>query len=170
VIEVKFPQEGRPPTQLVGVNVRPYALTFLKNLGSKYEIIAFTASIEEYANQVIDFLDPQGTIFKHRLYRDHCVTFEKQFVKDLRILNRDLNNVLIVDNIIYSFALQIDNGIPVFSWLRDPEDCELVKLEGLLLEMEGCSHSTKEFVKLSLRLNCFYNFLYRSGAGLRNLK
>jgi CTD small phosphatase-like protein 2 len=127
-------------------------------LGSKYEIIAFTASIEEYANQVIDFLDPEGKIFKHRLYRDHCISFEKQFVKDLRILNRDLNDVLIVDNIIYSFALQIDNGIPVLTWLRDPEDCELVKLEGLLLEMTGCYHSTKEFIKLSLRLNCFYNF------------
>jgi TFIIF-interacting CTD phosphatase-like protein len=28
VIEVKFPQDGRPSVQLVGVNVRPYALTF----------------------------------------------------------------------------------------------------------------------------------------------
>jgi TFIIF-interacting CTD phosphatase-like protein len=36
------------------------------------------------------------------------------FVKDLRVINNiDLENTLILDNHIYSFAFQLDNGIPI---------------------------------------------------------
>ncbi len=37
----------------VYIKLRPYALTFLKNISSAYEIIAFTGSIEKYAKKVI---------------------------------------------------------------------------------------------------------------------
>jgi len=52
------------------------------------------------------------------------------FVKDLRILGGvPLSNVLIVDNYIYSFAYQLENGIPVTSYYgNDPDDVELVKV------------------------------------------
>ena len=37
------------------------------------------------------------------------------FVKDLRILDRNLKDVVIVDNAVHSFGNQLDNGIPVVS-------------------------------------------------------
>ena len=53
----------------ISINIRPYALTFLKKMTSKYEIIIFTASHKTYANAILDELDPDGEIFQHRLFR-----------------------------------------------------------------------------------------------------
>jgi CTD small phosphatase-like protein 2 len=43
----------------VGVNIRPYVMTFLKRMAKKYEIVIFTASHEAYANAILDELDPE---------------------------------------------------------------------------------------------------------------
>ena len=45
-------------------------------------------------------------LFDYRLYRDHCIkTNEGIYIKDLRILkNKNLCNVIIVDNAVYSFG------------------------------------------------------------------
>lgn len=57
----------------IGVYVRPYALEFLKELGQIFEIVIFTASTQDYADAVIDKLDPHKELIDHRLYRQHCM-------------------------------------------------------------------------------------------------
>ena len=70
-----------------------------------YEIMIFTASHGCYANVVLDYLDPQRLYIQHRLFRDSCIqTEEGVYVKDLRVINRDMCNMVIVDNAAYSFA------------------------------------------------------------------
>ncbi len=50
-------------------------------------------------------------------------------MKDLRIIgNRDMNDIVIVDNSVYSFAFQIDNGIPIIPFYNDPQDEEMLHL------------------------------------------
>ena len=50
-------------------------------------------------------------------------------MKDLRVItNRDLKDMVLVDNSVYSFAYQIDNGIPIISFYDDPNDEELLHL------------------------------------------
>ena len=57
------------------------------------------------------------------------------FIKDLRILNnRDLKDLVIVDNMPHSFGFQIDNGIPILEWFNDKDDTELKHLTRYLLE------------------------------------
>lgn len=82
------------------------------------EVIIFTASHPCYANVVIDYLDPGEKMVSHRLYRDNCwQTEEGVFVKDLRILgNRELSDVVLVDNAAYSYFFQLDNGIPIIPY------------------------------------------------------
>lgn len=59
----------------------------------------FTASHECYANVIVDYLDPKRLI-SHRYFRDSCWRSEEGFyVKDLRVIDRDLRNVLLVDNV-----------------------------------------------------------------------
>jgi hypothetical protein len=66
-------------------------------MGKLYEIIVFTASPRFYADRIIDHIDPQR-IIAHRLYREHCIHYQKRmYLKNLRILGRDLNNVIFVD-------------------------------------------------------------------------
>ena len=114
-IKLNFEVEGAQAT--VGINIRPYAISFLKKMAKKFEIIIFTASHHSYANAILDELDPEGEIFQHRLYRQHCFVLGNEwYVKNLRILNRDLCNVVLVDNAAYSYALQLENGIPIYPY------------------------------------------------------
>jgi len=60
-------------------------------------------------------------------------------VKDLRIFkNVPLSNILLVDNAVYSFGLQLDNGIPVTSFKEDPDDHEF---KHLIPYLEKCAHA-----------------------------
>lgn len=79
-----------------------------------YQIVSFTASDQLYADAILDYLDPNGDIFSYRLYRQHCVETEYGLIKDLRIIaNRNLKDMVIIDNSALSFSLNVNNGIPI---------------------------------------------------------
>ena len=134
------PEEMRPDVFLpvvfpngevinAGINVRPYALECLKEVNKYFEVFVFTASHQCYANVVLDYLDPTGELIHQRFFRDNCVNMNGIYIKDLRIFaNRKLSEIVIVDNAAYSFAYQVDNGIPIISWHDDREDRELMNL------------------------------------------
>lgn len=44
------------------------------------------------------------------------------YIKDLRIINRSITDILIVDNNIYSYVFNIGNGIPIKSFTDDLND------------------------------------------------
>ena len=50
------------------------------------------------------------------------------YVKDLRIINRPLSDMVLVDNAAYSYAYQVDNGIPILPFYDAKNDFELVAL------------------------------------------
>ena len=74
------------------------------------------------------------------MYRQHCVqTPEGYYVKDLRVIrNRSLEDMVLVDNSVYSFAYQIDNGIPIISYYDDPNDEELLHLMYYIKCLSDC--------------------------------
>ncbi len=77
----------------------------------------FTASKKEYADVILDFLDPENKFIVKRLYRESCILINKMYVKDLRIFsNRELKNIVIVDNCEHSFWHNLSNGIPIISF------------------------------------------------------
>ena len=69
-----------------------------------YEIFIFSASISEYANPVIDRIDP-NRLCTVRLYREDFVMYNNMFVKDLSYLNRKTSDMIIIDVIITFFFL-----------------------------------------------------------------
>ncbi len=99
-----------------------------------FELVIFTAAIKEYADWILDRLDPVRLI-THRLYR--CSTTQQNgiYLKDLNKLGRDLSKTLIVDNNPENFLLQPENGIYIKSWYNDTEDKALKELGSLLLEL-----------------------------------
>lgn len=57
------------------------------------------------------------------------------FIKDLRIIrNRDINRMLIVDNLTHSFGLQLDQGVVILEYHNDPNDKELLYIADYLIE------------------------------------
>lgn len=51
------------------VSVRPYVRKCLEHLSQYYEMAIFTAAEQTYADLIVNKLDPDNSIFSHRLYR-----------------------------------------------------------------------------------------------------
>ena len=113
---------GRTPVFLY---IRPYVYKMLQSLKNDFELIVFTASVEEYANKILKIID-KDQVFDHVLYRDQCINNEKLkvMVKDLELLlgNRDLKDIVIIDNKATSYLLNIENGIPIKNFVGDKSD------------------------------------------------
>jgi TFIIF-interacting CTD phosphatase-like protein len=80
----------------VFVIVRPYAIEFLQRLSAFYDIILFTASLREYADPVMDYIDPER-VSRSRLFRESCKLIRGALVKDLREFDRPLKDIIIID-------------------------------------------------------------------------
>jgi CTD small phosphatase-like protein 2 len=103
-------------------NIRPYCLEFLEKMSEHFAIYVFTASTPAYATPIIEHLNKKNKTIHGVLSRPHCmetrngtvVSHSGFYIKDLRIIkNRNLKDIVMVDNLVHSFGLQIDNGIPI---------------------------------------------------------
>ncbi len=96
-----------------------------------YEIVIFTAGLQDYADWVLDNIDPNGHV-KHRLYRQHAVLEGTTRVKDISRLGRAIERVIIVDNLAENFQRQPENGIMIKTWQDDVHDTALKELAPIL--------------------------------------
>mgnify|MGYP002721968781 FL=1 len=111
---------------------RPWVDYFLRKVASWYHVVIFTASMKEYADPVIDWLDGGQGLISGRLFRDSCTLRNGSYLKDLEIVEEDLSRVCLVDNSPISYLLQEANGIPVEGWTHDPNDEALLDLLPIL--------------------------------------
>ena len=80
------------------VHKRPYCDDFLKKVSKWYNLVVFTASVQEYADPVIDWLEQERKFFSARYYRQHCTFRNGAYIKDLSSVEPDLSKVMILDN------------------------------------------------------------------------
>ncbi|CAD8200110.1 unnamed protein product [Paramecium octaurelia] len=127
--QFKIPIEFEDGERIVaGINIRNFAKEIIQKLSEVCEVMVFTASQDIYANQVINILDPHNNL-GHRIFRDNCISLDdNHLIKHLGVLNRDLRNVVIIDNSSCSFAHHLENGIPIISFYNDEKDNQLIKL------------------------------------------
>ncbi|KAL3229194.1 Nuclear envelope morphology protein 1 [Nakaseomyces bracarensis] len=136
IIEVRFAISG--VSTLYYVHKRPYCDLFLSKVCKWYNLIIFTASMKEYADPVIDWLESSFTgRFSQRMYRNNCIMRDGVgYIKDLGNIkdseskdgNIPLTDVIIIDNSPISYAMHVDNAIQVEGWISDPTDTELLNL------------------------------------------
>ena len=119
----------------VYVAKRPGVDNFLKVLSEFYELVIYTASLNKYADPLLDLLDTHKTI-SARLFRESCVHYEGNYVKDLSIINRDLTQSIIIDNSPQSYIFQPENAIDCSSFIDDPMDRELDQIMSFLLSIK----------------------------------
>ena len=48
---------------MAGFNIRPYCKEILEFSNKHFEVCVFTASNSEYADSILDYLDPEGKYF-----------------------------------------------------------------------------------------------------------
>ena len=126
-----------PNNESEGVlRVRPGIFEFLETIGKYYEIIIFTAATQDYADLLIDAIEDNKIYFDYRLYRQHTIIIENDFVKDLTRLGRPIDKIIIVDNMPQNFRLQKENGINIRAfWGEDPYDTALFELMPILVNI-----------------------------------
>ncbi|KAF9303461.1 Nuclear envelope morphology protein 1 [Mortierella antarctica] len=107
---------------------RPHVDYFLKKVAEWYKLVIFTASMAEYADPVIDWLDQNRTLFDKRYFRQACYFKNGSYLKDLTVIEPDLSSVCLLDNSPISYSLNKENGIPIDSWINDPNDEALLDL------------------------------------------
>ena len=131
--------------QDIHVLVRPYVEEFLERMSKKYELVLFTASISNYANPLLNFIDKNGYV-PFRLFREHCTLINTAFVKDLTRLGRNLKDIIILDNNPLAYSLNQYNGFPITSWFEDKNDDELLKIAPIL-EFLSYVPDVREYIK-----------------------
>ena len=115
--------------------IRPFCMKFLEEMAEKFEIVIFTAALKNYADSILDILDPNKKLIKYRLYRQHVSLSGITFCKDLSKIGRDLGRTIIVDNLEDNFKLQPNNGIHIWTWLDDMKDTQLDDLGKILKDL-----------------------------------
>ncbi|KAG5478158.1 hypothetical protein CUR178_04870 [Leishmania enriettii] len=112
--------------------LRPYCLHVLNALRhmKELEIVLWTASTKETATPVMEQLHTTGVIFDDVIFRNNIWFTQPIHTKDLRLLGRDLDRVLIVDNSVGCCKLHPRNSLLVedFHGLRRRDDAALVNV------------------------------------------
>ena len=111
--------------------VRPNVGKFLYEMSLYYELKIFTASLSQYSKPLLDILD-KNKVITQVLNRESCHFVNGFYFKDLNLFNKDFKDIIIVDNNPISYAYQKDNGIPISTWIDNPNDNELLKLIPIL--------------------------------------
>ncbi|PGH30764.1 hypothetical protein GX50_06484 [[Emmonsia] crescens] len=118
------------------VHKRPHCDDFLRKVCKWYKLVVFTASVQEYADPVIDWLEQERKYFHSRYYRQHCTFRNGAYIKDLSSVEPDLSKVMILDNSPMSYIFHEDNAIPIEGWINDPTDNDLLHLIPILEAMQ----------------------------------
>lgn len=108
--------------------LRPHVKEFLEAMSKIYELFVYTCAKKEYAEKILDILDPQRKLFRHRLYQDDCACVLGHYVKDLSVLGRDLAKTVVLDNAPHTYPYHLMNTLPIKSWSGESQDRELQKL------------------------------------------
>ena len=116
------------------VIIRPFFEKFLEEMSLYYDLYIFTASMPHYSKSLIKILDKNKVIIQV-LNKEHCLNIKGLPFKDLSIFNKDLKDIIIIDNNPVSYALHKNNGIPILTWIDNPNDNELLKLIPILKYM-----------------------------------
>lgn len=132
---------------------RPFCDFFLKEVSKWFDLQIFTASVREYADPIIDWLESDivdhkthaagnSQVFTKRYYRNDCSYRPGVgYIKDLSLFfpkSDDLKNVIILDNSPVSYALHEDNAVMIEGWINDQGDRDLLNLLPLLYSLSLC--------------------------------
>ena len=112
--------------------IRPGFNKFISEVKKYFdEIFIFTSSQYSYAEEIVKIIDKNKYISKIYSRKD-CSFYNDVFYKDLNKIKKDLSNTIIIDNFPESYLLQHFNGLPIPSFMGDPNDNELIKLLPIL--------------------------------------
>uniref|UniRef100_A0A8D8LLB5 Mitochondrial import inner membrane translocase subunit TIM50 n=1 Tax=Cacopsylla melanoneura TaxID=428564 RepID=A0A8D8LLB5_9HEMI len=116
---------------------RPFVDEFFETLNGSatdrnnvplFEVVIFTSESGLSIAPIIDALDKEQKYFYFKLFRDSTEFIDGHHVKNLHLLNRDLNKVIAVDWNPNSVSKNRENALVVPPWKGNDDDRTLVDL------------------------------------------
>ena len=107
---------------------RPGLTEFLQKMVQMYEVVVLCEEDTFFTNQLLDSLDANHRIFSARMGRECLCYRDGELVKELKFLNRDLKNIVVIDKNSKMIRNNIDNAILLPEFTGDKEDRELIEL------------------------------------------
>ena len=129
--------------------LRPGVINFLEELSKLFEIVIFTCSPKNYADNILNKIDIDNNYISHRLYKDHVIFEKGKSVKKLNMIGRDLNKIIFVDNMKSNAKYNLQNLCHVSTWIYDINDEEIINLK-LKLKYIATNNKYKDDIRKGL--------------------
>ena len=126
--------------------------SFLSTIKPFFELILFSIDSQDVSYPIINMIENDKKYFDYKFYKDHCVLYKNNLIKDLTLIGRDLSKIIIVDNNETCFELNKENGIKISSFYGDNNDNKLFELKNILKEIYF-----KNYNDVRLALKEFHN-------------
>lgn len=102
-------------------------------------------------------IEADDDFFDYVLTREHCL-FDRQnnlTIKDLRLLlgNRDMKDIILVDNTSKCYVKQMHNGIPIPTYTGSDDDKVLLLLRNYLFNKILHCEDVREVLKVDFKLD-----------------
>ena len=146
-----------PKTSLI---LRPGLHEFLHDMKLLYELIIFSSGTSEYVDPIIKTIEKDEKYFDYILYRDNMYVDEKgDMIKNLNLIGRNLNSIIIIDDISKNFKYHKENGICIrpFCGNINTDNKTLKTLNNVLQKIRFDADETKD---IRISLNKFKYLLY----------
>jgi TFIIF-interacting CTD phosphatase-like protein len=95
---------------------RPGLKKFLEVLVQRYELVVLSDDETMFLQSLITYLDPHKQKFIGAFGRECMVYSAGEYYKDLKYLNRDMKNVVLLESNSPSIVLQKENTIFIPNW------------------------------------------------------
>eukprot|EP01062_Namystynia_karyoxenos_P069291 TRINITY_DN6480_c0_g2_i2.p1 TRINITY_DN6480_c0_g2~~TRINITY_DN6480_c0_g2_i2.p1 ORF type:complete len:426 (+),score=106.19 TRINITY_DN6480_c0_g2_i2:142-1419(+) len=136
------------------VHWRPHCSELLDSLSDTCEVVLWTASTAQCAQRIMDVMDPDGTRIRHKVFRSERWFKGASYRKDLAMLGRPLDRVVIVENSLCCVLTHPGHALLVPDYTApDPEDTALVHVREALGAMAAPGVSVPEWIAASGRLS-----------------
>ena len=151
------------------LHYRPYLFDFLDSLFPFYELISFTTATKIYAEPIINAIESNKKYFSYKFYREHCIIKDKNLIKDISLLGRDMSKILLIDNTSHNFHLSKNNGILIYPFYNENNaDSTLLELKKILIKIyyknyEDIRQAIKDFKnEIIMKVSCNSNTIKKN--------
>eukprot|EP01064_Diplonema_japonicum_P007109 TRINITY_DN14832_c0_g2_i2.p1 TRINITY_DN14832_c0_g2~~TRINITY_DN14832_c0_g2_i2.p1 ORF type:complete len:226 (+),score=46.37 TRINITY_DN14832_c0_g2_i2:45-722(+) len=140
----------------LNVYLRPGVDELLRELSSLFEVVLWTAGTAPYAQEIVNVLDSEGTIFSSVIARDRRwfkpASDGFGYAKDLKALGRPMDKILIVENNLSVCRYNYSRTILVPDWdtssfSKKDQDTSLSTVLQALKEWSDSDTSASEFLE-----------------------
>jgi TFIIF-interacting CTD phosphatase-like protein len=107
---------------------RPGLTEFLNKVSQMYEVVIFCEEETMFMSQLVESLDPNHRIFQARMGKE-CLSYRGgELTKDMRFLNRDMKNLIIIEKNPKMVKLHSDNVILLPEFQGNENDRALIEI------------------------------------------